>query len=228
VPDDKKTLIRRLGYEFSDPSLVELALSHRSVGGNNNERLEFLGDSIVNFLIAESLFQRFPEAREGELSQMRAKLVKGKTLADIARDFDLGDFLHLGPGELKSGGYRRESILADAVEALIAAVYLDGGMEQCRRCVISWYGDDRLQAISPARSNKDAKSTLQELLQAQKRPLPTYRTLNKSGCDHDQSFEVECEIGHLNQCYKGIGNSRRTAEQAAAEAALEVLQHHDR
>ncbi|MBN4055421.1 ribonuclease III [bacterium AH-315-K03] len=223
VSEKHRLLVKHLGYEFSDPLLVDLALSHRSIGAKNNERLEFLGDSIVNFLIGEALFQQFPKAREGELSQMRAKLVKGQTLAEIAREFDLGEYLNLGPGELKSGGYRRESILADAVEALIAAIYIDGGMDVCRERVLAWYGA-RLQAMSTTKSNKDAKSILQELLQSQKKPLPNYRLLTTTGNDHEQLFEVGCEINYLNKRYKGQASSRRLAEQIAAQAALDELQ----
>lgn len=217
-----RLLIKRLGYEFSDLGLVDLALSHRSVGANNNERLEFLGDSIVNFLIGEALFKKYPKAREGDLSQMRAQLVKGATLAEIARDFNLGDFLNLGPGELKSGGYRRESILADAVEALIGAMYLDGGMSVCREQVLQWY-HSRLEEISPQADNKDAKSLLQEFLQSRKQALPKYRLAETTGSDHQQQFFVECEIEQLQQAVKGCGSNRRAAEQDAAQQALVLL-----
>lgn len=220
-------LIKRLGYEYQDQALVELALSHRSVGKNNNERLEFLGDSILNFIIADALFQQFPAAREGQLSQMRAQLVKGKTLAEIGREFSLGDHLILGPGELKSGGHRRESILADAVEALIGAMYIDGGMGITRQTVLEWFGD-RLAQIEPAEdANKDAKSRLQEWLQARKKPLPSYTLVNTTGSDHQQCFEIQCQIEALNQQFSGQGSSRRIAEQAAAQSALEALQNAD-
>ena len=220
---DKQFLIRRLGYQFNDPALVDLALTHRSVGSANNERLEFLGDSIVNFLMAEALFNKFPRCREGELSQMRAKLVKGATLAEIAREFGVGDFLNLGPGELKSGGFRRDSILADSVEALIGAIYQDGGMEPCRKHVLSWY-KSRLDKISPVTTNKDAKSRLQELLQSDQKGLPTYNVLKTSGTDHQQYFDVECVIEHLNKRFHGSASNRRAAEQAAAQEALNTLQ----
>ena len=216
-------LSKRLGYDFKDPSLVNLALSHRSVGKKNNERLEFLGDSIVNFLMAEALFEKFPHCREGELSRMRAELVRGSTLASIAREFDLGEYLNLGQGEMKSGGHRRESILADAVEALIGAIYTDSDMVTCKQRVLSWY-QTRLAAITPAESNKDAKTRLQELLQGQKHPLPKYELVKTSGSEHQQQFEVECEIKHLKQRFQGSGSSRRNAEQAAAQAALHSLQ----
>jgi ribonuclease-3 len=223
VADNISILIKRLGYDFSDTSLVDLALSHRSVGANNNERLEFLGDSMVNFLIAEALFLKFPDSREGELSQMRAKLVKGATLAELAREFGLGDFLNLGQGELKSGGFRRQSILADTVEALIGAIYIDGGIEPCRLHVLRWY-QSRLDKMSPQGSIKDAKTLLQELLQSNKHALPVYSVLETSGSDHEQQFTVACEIAHLQQSFSGSGNNRRSAEQAAAQQALDLLQ----
>ncbi len=215
-------LTRKLGHQFADLSLVDLALSHRSVGAKNNERLEFLGDSIVNFLMAEALFEKFPTSREGELSQMRSQLVKGETLAAIAKEFSVGDYLNLGPGELKSGGHRRESILADALEALIGAIYLDGGMDICRQYVNRWFAT-RLDEIAPRESNKDAKTRLQEWLQARQMPLPKYLLVNTSGSDHQQQFTIECEIHHLQQRFSGDGSSRRVAEQAAAEEALAAL-----
>ncbi len=216
-------LISRLGYDFQDDSLVDLALSHRSVGANNNERLEFLGDSILNFIIGEALFKQFPQCREGDLSRLRAQMVKGVTLAEVAREFNLGDYLHLGPGELKSGGFRRESILADTVEALIGAIYLDGGLDACRDRVLSWYAS-RLQGISLQSPNKDAKSQLQEFLQSRKKALPVYHLEATKGNDHQQQFEVACEITHLAQRFHGSGSSRRAAEQAAAQVALDQLQ----
>jgi ribonuclease-3 len=223
VPETLTVLTRCLGYDFRDPALLELALSHRSVGASNNERMEFLGDSILNFVIGEALYQQFPRCREGELSQMRAQLVNGLTLAEIAREFGLGDYLRLGPGELKSGGYRRESILADAVEALIGAIYLDAGMTICRERILSWYAA-RLQLVSPLSANRDAKSLLQELLQSRKKPLPFYHLVATSGEDHQQLFEVECEIAHLSQRFRGCGSNRRAAEQAAAQSALDQMQ----
>lgn len=219
---DNSRLIKRLGYSFKDESLVDRALSHRSVGSANNERLEFIGDSIVNFLMAEALFNQFPDSREGELSQMRAQLVKGTTLAEIAREFELGDFLNLGPGELKSGGHRRESILADTVEALIGAMYLDGGMEACRKHVNNWY-QSRLVSISPKQEIKDAKSRLQEFLQGRGQALPKYHVCETAGSDHQQQFTVECEVEPSKQRFEGCGTSRRSAEQAAAQAALDLL-----
>lgn len=224
LSENKRRLITRLGYEFNDISLVEVALSHRSVGANNNERLEFLGDSILNFTIAEALFNKFPDIREGLLSQMRAQLVKGVTLAEIAREFEIGENLNLGSGEVKSGGHRRESILADVVEALIGAIYIDGGMELCQQRILSWY-QSRLDYISPDNFAKDSKSKLQELLQSGKRVLPDYNAKQVSDNLHQQVFEVECEIKHLGQIFKGRGSTRRSAEQNAALAALDFMQN---
>ncbi len=221
-----RRLVSRLGYEFQDTSLIDIALSHRSVGANNNERLEFLGDSLLNFIIAEALFEKFPDCREGALSQMRSQLVKGVTLAEIAKEFEVGDNLKLGSGELKSGGFRRESILADAVEALIGAIYLDGGMDICREKVLNWYRS-RLDAISSKNAGKDAKSRLQELLQASHKDLPKYHLMDTQGDDHQQTFEIECEIKYLKKRFKGSGTSRRAAEQSAALDALAFLQTSD-
>lgn len=215
---------RQLGYDYNDVELLKQALSHRSAGKNNNERLEFLGDAILSFIIAQSLYQRFPAASEGQLSQMRAKLVKGKTLAAIAREFSLGDFLMLGPGELKSGGHRRESILADALEALIGAMYLDAGIDVTRERVLTWF-ESRLAKIQPSdHANKDAKTTLQELLQARKCQVPSYQLVYTLGSEHQQTFEVECSIEPTQQTFSGQGSSRRAAEQVAAGKALEFLE----
>jgi ribonuclease-3 len=221
--DELAQLERRLGYEFSDRSRLELALTHRSCGSRNNERLEFLGDSIVNFVIAEALFERFPDAREGQLSRLRARMVRGATLAELGREFQLGDCLRLGSGELKSGGYRRESILADAVEAIIGAIYLDVGMAICRERIRSWF-TDRLESLSISdQQNKDPKTRLQEFLQARQNPLPKYRVLNIEGDAHDQVFTVVCELESLDLNSEGRGPSRRGAEQQAARHALKKL-----
>jgi ribonuclease-3 len=216
-------LIKKLGHNFSDVSLVELALTHRSVGNNNNERLEFLGDSILGFVIAEALCARFPDAREGDLSRMRAQLVKGKTLAEVGREFELGEHLILGPGEMKSGGHRRDSILADAVEALIGAMYLDAGMNTCKANILNWFAS-RLQSVSPEANIKDAKTRLQEFMQAKKKALPVYHLLAASGAEHDQIFQIECELQGVKQRFQGEASSRRSAEQTAAQVALDYLQ----
>ncbi len=214
---------RRLGHDFVDSSLLELAMTHRSFGGQNNERLEFLGDSIVNFVIAEALFRRFPEAREGQLSRLRARLVKGQTLAELAREMGFGEHLRLGSGEMKSGGHRRESILADAVEAIIGAIYLDAGMEAVRARILSWYAA-RLEEISLQDTQKDPKTRLQEFLQSRQVPLPRYEVVNVEGEAHAQTFTVDCHVELLEKHTTGIGSSRRHAEQQAAEVALKQLE----
>ena len=222
VVTDPARLQRALGYEFRDPALLTLALTHRSVGRSNNERLEFLGDSIVNHIIAEAIFQRFPDVREGDMSRMRASLVRGDTLAELARELELGSYLLLGPGERKSGGHRRGSILADALEAVAGAILLDGGMEQCRECVLGWYRS-RLEQMSLGDAKKDAKTQLQEFLQGRGKPLPEYELLGAFGEDHDQQFRVACRLLQPALVVEGSGRSRRKAEQSAARAALERL-----
>lgn len=219
-------LSRRIGYFFADLGLLELALTHRSFGGKNNERLEFLGDSILNYVIAEDLFHRFPKAKEGELSRLRASLVKGDTLAELAREFQLGDFLKLGAGELKSGGFRRDSILADAVEGIIGAIYLDAGMDVCRQHILAWY-QERLEATSLKVVTKDAKTRLQEYLQARKYGLPQYEVVNIVGEPHDQTFYVHCQVEVYDGVIEGKGNSRRIAEQNAAAKTLKKLEKKD-
>ncbi|ATJ82277.1 ribonuclease III [Halomonas beimenensis] len=210
---------RRIGHDFAQPELLELALTHRSFGGRNNERLEFLGDSIVNFVIAEDLYQRFPQAREGQLSRLRARLVKGQTLAELAREMDFGDHLRLGSGEMKSGGHRRDSILADAVEAVIGAAHLDAGMETARARVLAWYAE-RLEAIDLQDTQKDPKTRLQEFLQSRQVALPRYEVISVEGEAHAQTFTVECHVDILDEHTQGIGSSRRHAEQQAAARAL--------
>ena len=212
-------LEQRLGYEFKDKKLAVLALSHRSFGKQNNERLEFLGDSIVNFVIADALYRRFCKAKEGQLSRLRARMVCGRTLAEIAREFELGQFLYLGSGELKSGGRERDSILADTVEALIGAIYLDSNIEMCHRCIISWFST-RLAALAiDDYTNKDSKTRLQEHLQSQHKPLPLYELTNIRGKAHEQVFSVTCSIEGI-QPIVGEGGSRRGAEQFSAQQAL--------
>ncbi|MGL5285700.1 MAG: ribonuclease III, partial [Aeromonas sp.] len=198
------------------------ALTHRSAGSRHNERLEFLGDSILSLVIAEELFHRFPQVAEGDMSRMRATLVREKTLAELAREFELGDHLILGPGELKSGGFRRESILADTVEAIIGAVYLDSNMESIRSLLLGWYAS-RLEEIKPGVEQKDPKTRLQEILQGNRKPLPTYTVINVKGEAHNQEFTVQCDVVGLDIPLVGVGSSRRKAEQAAAQQALEQL-----
>ena len=215
------TLCRRLGYTFTDDALLRTALTHRSAAGTNNERLEFLGDSILNFVIAEALFEHYPKAREGELSRLRASLVKGDTLADAARAIELGDYLNLGSGELKSGGFRRDSILADALEALLAAVYLDSDFATCRALIRRLFGP-QLAALPAADQLKDPKTRLQEALQARQQALPVYDVLAVSGEPHDQKFTVRCTIDN-GLVTVAEGASRRKAEQEAARQALRQL-----
>ena len=224
MPDTAR-LQRTLGYEFTDPQLLTLALTHRSAGGGNNERLEFLGDSIVNHIIAEALYQRFPESREGEMSRMRASLVMGETLAEVAKELHLGEYLLLGPGERKSGGHRRASILADAFEAVVGAILLDSDVQQCRRCVLGWFAP-RLQRLSVATVDKDAKTQLQEYLQGRNNPLPQYELLGVQGDAHKQQFRVACRLHKPSLVVEGKGSSRRKAEQDAAGSALDRLSGH--
>ncbi|MEW5838003.1 MAG: ribonuclease III [Pseudomonadota bacterium] len=215
--------MQRLGYTFDNPELLQQALRHRSAGGKHNERLEFLGDGLLNFVIADELFGRRPHANEGELSRFRASLVREATLVELAQALKLGDFLSLGSGELKSGGFRRGSTLADALEAVIGAVYLDGGFEAARSLVRTLYSE-RLQHMPAELGLKDPKTRLQEFLQARQRPLPEYRVLDTLGQDHNQTFIVECRVEGLPAPTQGRGASRRRAEQAAAEDALSLIQ----
>lgn len=213
----------KIDYIFIDQSLLKLALSHCSSGQNNNERLEFLGDAILGFIIADELARRFPLAQEGQLSRFRADLVQRITLADLARELEIGPSLQLGSGELKSGGADRDSILADALEALISAIYLDTGMDSCRKIVLDWFGS-RLDKLDIEGQSKDAKTRLQEHLQALKSALPDYEVTEVAGKDHQQTFAVVCRIELLPEPVTGYGSSRREAEQEAAEAALKMLQ----
>lgn len=215
-------LQKKLGHTFNDEAMLIRALTHRSAGARHNERLEFLGDSLLSMVIADALFHRFPKVNEGDMSRMRATLVREKTLAELAREFELGEYLILGPGELKSGGFRRESILADAVEALIGAVYLDTDIERMRTMLLSWY-EDRLNDIQPGIDQKDPKTRLQELLQGKRKSLPTYTVVDVIGEAHNQKFTVHCQIDGVSEPVVGVGTSRRKAEQSAAEHALEVL-----
>ncbi|QUM90914.1 ribonuclease III [Moritella sp. 36] len=212
-----------LGYQYQDGALLQQALTHRSAYYKHNERLEFLGDSVLGFIISDALFSQFPEVPEGDLSRMRATLVKGLTLAEIAREFELSECLILGPGELKSGGFRRESILADTVEALIGAMYLDSDIEKTRERVLAWYAS-RLAMIKPGIGQKDAKTQLQEWLQGRKQALPLYQVVEVKGEAHNQEFTIHCVIEGLEKPVTGKGTSRRKAEQEAAQKALEQLQ----
>ncbi|MCW7547115.1 ribonuclease III [Photorhabdus sp. P32] len=216
-------LQRKLGYTFDQHDLLIQALTHRSASSKHNERLEFLGDSILSFVIANALYHRFPRVDEGDMSRMRATLVRGNTLAELAREFELGECLRLGPGELKSGGYRRESILADTVEALIGAIFLDSDIQMIERIILRWY-ETRLNEISPGDKQKDPKTRLQEYLQGHHLPLPSYLVVMVRGEAHDQEFTIHCQVSGIEQPVKGTGSSRRKAEQAAAEQALKQLE----
>ena len=209
-------------YCFRDPALAILAFTHRSAGQPNNERLEFLGDALLGALVGEMLFMAHPKANEGELSRLRAQLVSGAALAALARELSLGDSLQLGPGELKSGGFRRDSILADALEALIAAIYVDGGFEACRNAVRKLFAA-RVSALR--RSSKDAKTRLQEWLQAASLPLPRYELTASHGDAHAKVFDVSCSIDEpVVLSAHSSASSRRSAEQEAAQSVLERLE----
>ncbi|SNR76360.1 RNAse III [Methylobacillus rhizosphaerae] len=215
-------LVRQLAYKFKDKNLLARALTHRSYSGNNNERLEFLGDGVLNFLVAHQLYQRFPNLPEGDLSRLRAELVKEQTLSEIATGLSVGEFLNLGEGELKSGGWRRPSVLADAMEAIIGAVFLDGGYPAAAE-LVGRLLQRRLENINPKSIGKDAKSLLQECLQAQKLNLPEYAVLAIEGEAHCQIFRVSCHIPELEVTTEGKGSSRRAAEQQAAQLAYEKI-----
>lgn len=217
-----ESLYKKIGYEFKQPELLRQALTHRSAKGAHNERLEFLGDSILGFVIAEALFEKFPNENEGDLTRMRSSLVKGVTLAELGRDFRLGDYLILGLGELKSGGHRRESILEDAVEAIIGAVYLDSNQAICKQLILTWFAS-RLSTIEPGSDQKDPKTRLQEYLQGRKIPLPQYEVIETTGQSHNQQFTVKCTTSALNDAVITKGTSRRKAEQAAAADLLKRL-----
>ncbi len=215
-------LEKALGHAFKQPGLLQQALTHRSHSSPHNERLEFLGDSVLNCSIATQLYQRFAAIKEGDLSRLRANLVRQETLAEIAAELALGDFLRLGEGELKSGGFRRPSILADALEAIIGAVYLDGGFAAAHQFIACLY-KSRIEQIDPRDAGKDAKTALQELLQARRLPVPQYDLLATRGEAHAQEFEVSCAVPAIELRVTGSGASRRGAEQQAAQAALDQL-----
>lgn len=211
-----------IGHTFKDQGLLQLALTHRSFSANNNERLEFLGDGVLNFIVAHQLYHRFPKLPEGDLSRLRAQLVKESSLSEIAMELHVGEALRLGEGELKSAGRRRPSILADAVEALVGAVYLDGGFVAAEAVVLKLYLN-KFNTIDPKVIDKDAKSQLQEYLQSKKIDLPDYNVAHIEGEAHAQSFKVECHIKKLNLLTVGEGTSRRSAEQQAAQLAMEKI-----
>ncbi len=202
--------------------MLEQALTHKSSGHNNNERLEYLGDAVLGFIIADIVYQKFPDASEGELTWLRASLVKGKKLAEISREIQLSEQVKLGTGELKSGGWRRDSILADTLEALIGAIYLDSNIESCRNVILKIY-QHHLDGIDPTNIKKDAKTQLQEYLQSQKQNRPDYKIISATGASHEPEFTVSCKIDLFDEPVIATGKSKRKAEQAAAEKALRLL-----
>jgi ribonuclease-3 len=219
----QKLLCSQLQISFTDIALLQQALTHRSAATINNERLEYLGDAILSFVIAEALFNRFPQVKEGKLSRLRASLVKGVTLAEIGRELRLGEVLILGPGELKSGGFRRESILADTVEAIFGALYQDSGLEVVKTLILRLY-EERLSAIDVNEVVKDAKTRLQELLQSRKQPLPLYSVKEVKRADNEPLFEASCQVAILKKLIIAQGSSHRKAETTAAERALKLIE----
>ena len=215
-------------YQFKDDSLLKLALTHRSMGSRNNERLEFLGDSILGMVISADLYKRFPNENEGVLTRLRSSLVKGETLSEISTELNLGEFIQLGSGELKSGGYRRSSTLADVVEAIIGAIYIDSkdeyGIKVVEKIILNIF-NVRLDNCEPSGTLKDPKTRLQEYLQSKNLTLPEYSVVSISGKEHQQTFKVSCSIKGFNNNVVANGSSRRKAEQAAAEKALETIIH---
>jgi ribonuclease-3 len=219
---DYARLQTKLAYHFNDGSLLSLALTHRSYSKNNNERLEFLGDALLNTTIAEYIFKRYPEEREGILSRLRASLVKGETLADIAREYALSDYLIMGEGELKSGGFRRDSILADVVEAIIGAIFVDATMQDSQAFILRIF-KSRLESLSIDKYLKDPKTRLQEILQAKQLPLPQYTIVDIQGVSHDQAFTISCETKPYPKMM-ATASTRRQAEKIAASKVLDFIE----
>jgi len=215
--------LRLPGYDFVDPGLLAQALTHRSAAALHNERLEFLGDALVNLFVAEALYTHWPKADEGTLTRARAELVRESSLATIARTLGLGEHLILGPGEMKSGGHRRDSILADAVEAIVGAIYFDAGFAKCRDAVLPWFEPAIAALPPPNKLGKDAKTRLQEWLQGRGKALPVYRLIAETGDEHAKQFRVACVIAEPALECEGEGTSRRAAEQSAAEKILAVV-----
>lgn len=216
-------LREKLGLRFNNPELFVMALTHRSKGAKNNERLEFLGDSVLGFVIANKLYELFPTASEGVLSRLRASLVNQATLAGLARELHLGDYLLLGSGELKSGGYRRDSILSDALESIMGALLIDQGVGVCQQWILQLF-EQKLAQLTLENWSKDSKTLLQELMQSRQLELPDYTLLSMSGLAHQQTFKVECRVALLEQTTVATGISRKKAEQAAAEQMLALLE----
>jgi ribonuclease-3 len=218
-----EALSKKLGYQFKDLAYLDCALTHRSANQNHYERMEFLGDAILNFVISSALFDQFPDATEGELSRLRAHLVKGDSLSELAIEANLSDYLRLGSGELKSGGFRRKSILADVIESIIGAIYLDGGIQPAREFILQLFSN-KLASVDASKNLKDPKTQLQEYMQARGLPLPDYEIVTTSGKAHKQTFTVACKIDLLSDPLIAKGSSRRKAEQAAAQQALDQLE----
>ncbi len=218
-----ESLAKLFGYRFGDPGFLKQALVHRSAGSRNNERLEFLGDAVLGCVIADEVFARYPGAREGELSRLRSTLVRRESLAELANELDIGAYLKLGPGERKSGGHHRQSILADAFEAVLGAIYLDGGFEPCQRAIVALFAK-KLDAIADLDQLKDSKTQLQEYLQSQHKPLPEYTVIEVAGEAHAQSFRVRCAVDDTGiEPTEGRARNRRHAEQEAAGKMLAQL-----
>jgi len=215
-------LCQRIGYTFRNADYLQVALTHRSAAKKNNERLEFLGDSILSLVITRYLFDRYPNAQEGELSRLRSGLVKGDKLAELAYQLELGDYLILGSGEMKSGGFRRSSILADTLEAIFGAIYLDSDFDNCKKIILSIY-QEAFKHIPDIDQTKDPKTRLQEYLQSRKLPLPDYQVIDVIGDPHEQTFTVTCGVSCLDETVQGTGGSRRKAEQSAAQHILEKI-----
>ena len=215
-------LSKKLGLSFNNPQVFTMALTHRSANSKNNERLEFLGDSILGFVVAQKLYDLFPSASEGVLSRLRASLVNQSSLAELARQHQLGDYLLLGSGELKSGGFRRDSILSDALEAIMGALFKDQGINACQTWIELLFAE-KLNDLSLDNWQKDPKTQLQELMQSKKQVLPEYTLITMSGLAHEQMFQVKCSIPLLTDTCVGTGISRKKAEQSAAELMLELL-----
>jgi ribonuclease-3 len=219
-----ESLAENLGYRFDDLELLQRALTHRSSGKKNNERLEFLGDAVLGCVIAAEIYRLYPKAREGELSRLRASLVRRESLAGLAQSLDIGSYLRLGPGERKSGGHHRNSILADSLEAVLGAIYLDGGFMPCRDCILALFAD-RLSDLTDLSELKDPKTRLQEFLQSRQQALPEYTVVETTGDAHDQRFRVQCRISDADTpLTEGVARNRRNAEQKAAAQMLEQLE----
>ena len=221
--DTIQKLAKKLDYMFNDASLLITAVTHRSLGKNNNERLEYLGDAILGFIIAELLYQKYPTQPEGVLTRFRAMLVRGETLASLARNLDLGLYLKLGTGEKKSGGWQRDSILANAMEAIIGAMYLDSDLESCKRFVLTIYSG-LLSELSLENLTKDPKTELQEYLQARQQSLPLYKIIAEEGEAHSREFTVECQVSLLNETVIARGKNKRSAEQSVARLILDLIE----